>query len=90
MNKITIFLVVIIVALSFSLGTTIQSNAAVKKYLGVIPFVTSSDRVGFFDQNNGKIYMYDSSVNQCLFVGQIQNLGAAIQTISANLGSTNL
>ena len=82
MNKITIFLVIVITVLSFSLGATMQSKAQDKAFAGIIPFVTSNDRVGFLDQTTGKIYMYDNNISACLFVGQIQTLGQPIQTLN--------
>ena len=85
MNKITAFLIIIIMILCFSLGATLQSRAESKTFATIIPFVSSSDRVGFFDQSNGKIYMYDSSISQCLFVGQISELGQSIQTIKTKV-----
>jgi len=88
MNKITIFLVIVITALSFSLGTTMQSKAQNKNYTGIVPFVTSNDRVGFLDQSNGRIYVYDSNIVQCLFVGQIQSLGEPINVISTTAVNT--
>jgi hypothetical protein len=90
MNKMTIALVIIIMALSFCLGMTRQSKAQDKGFEGIMPFVTSTDRVGFLDQSNGRIYMYDSNLSKCLFVGQIQNLGEPIQTIAAETTSSNL
>lgn len=84
MNKITTYLVIIIIALSFILGTTMQSKASNKSFSGVIPFVTSNNRVGFFDQTTGRIYMYDDNITTCLFTGQLTALGQAITTISNN------
>lgn len=84
MNKITPFLVIVIIALSFLLGTTIQSKATNKGFAGVIPFVTSNNRVGFFDQGTGKIFMYDDNITSCLFIGQMSELGQAIKTVSNN------
>ncbi len=89
MNKITIFLVVVITALSFSLGATMQSKAQDKNYSGIVPFVTSNDRVGFLDQSNGRIYVYDSNIAQCLFVGQIESLGKPINVVSSNTIDTS-
>ncbi len=83
MNKLTFGLSSIIVALSFCLGTAINSRAQDKSFSGVIPFVTSNDRVGFLDQNNGKVYVYDNNLGSCVFTGQIQTLGAPIQVISS-------
>jgi hypothetical protein len=92
MNKLTPFLVMIIIALGFILGTTMQSKAANKGFMGVIPFVTSNNRVGFFDQGTGKIYMYDDNITTCLFVGQLTELGQSIQTLANNTppGTNNI
>ena len=78
MNKMTIFLLILIVFLGISLTTTIQSKAQTKGFAGVMPFISSNNRMGFFDQNNGKIYMYDDNISQCLFVGQVTALGEKI------------
>lgn len=85
MNKITTFLMIIITALSFILGATMQSKAQSKaenkSYAGIIPFVSPSERLGFFNQNNGRIYMYDNNFSQCVFVGQVEDLGQPIQGV---------
>ena len=81
MNKITVFLLTVIMALSFILGSTMQSKAQNKSFAGVIPFTTAGNRIGFLDQSNGKIYMYDDNMSQCVFVGQIQTLGQPIQVM---------
>jgi len=80
MNKTTAFLLIVITALSFLLGTTIQGKAQNKSFTGVVPFMTSSDRLGFLDQSNGRIYVYDNTFSQCVFVGQLQSLGQPIQS----------
>jgi hypothetical protein len=87
MNKITAFLVIVIMALCFCLGTTIQSKAQGKSFAGVVPFVTSNNRVGFFDQGSGKVYMYDDNISQCLFIGQLTTLGQSIQIVNNNTPS---
>jgi hypothetical protein len=83
MNKMTIFLLIIIMALSFSLGMTIQSKAQDKSYASIVPFVTNN-RVGFFDQSYGRFYVYDSNIANCVFVGQIDSLGQPISVVSSN------
>jgi hypothetical protein len=82
MNKITILLVIVIMVLSFSLGTTIKSKAQDKSFSGIAPFIIGNDRVGFLDQSNGRIYVYDNNIANCLFVGQIESLGKPIQVLS--------
>jgi hypothetical protein len=88
MNKMTTFLVIIIAALSFTLGATRQSHAQGHSFTGIVPFVTSNDRVGFLDQTNGRIYVYDSSIGNCLFIGQIDSLGKPINVITSNPSDT--
>ena len=82
MNKLTTLLGVLIMALCFTLGLTIQGKAQSKSFVGILPFATSTDRIGFLDQSNGKVYIYDDNVSRCIFEGQIQQLGQPIQTIS--------
>jgi hypothetical protein len=81
MNKITTLFLMLIAVFTFILGTAMQSKAQNKTFAGVIPFMSASDRLGFLDQNTGRVYMYDSNFSQCLFVGQLQNLGQPIQII---------
>ncbi len=81
MNKTTVFSLIVSVVLSFSLGATMQAKAQTKSFSGLIPFTTNGDRLGFLDQSSGRIYMYDTNFTNCMFVGQIQQLGQPIQTI---------
>jgi len=69
-------------ALCFSLGTTMQSKAQSKSYVGILQFMSPNGRVGFLDQSNGRIYIYDEFISQCVFIGQIQGLGQPIQVIN--------
>lgn len=81
MNKITAFLLVLVMVLGFGLAAT-KGKAEEKNFIGVLPFVTNNGRVGFLDQKSGKIYIYDTNMSQCLFVGQIRALGKPIQAVS--------
>ena len=78
MNKITIFLMIVITALSFSLVTTMQSKAQNKSYASIVPFA-AGDHLGFLDQSNGRVYIYDNNFSQCVFQGQMKALGQPIQ-----------
>ena len=89
MNKTTAFLLIVITVLSFILGATVQSKAQNKNYSGIVPFATGNDRVGFLDQSNGRVYIYDNNIVNCLFVGQIRSLGKPINIISANDSNTS-
>ncbi|MBF0511084.1 MAG: hypothetical protein HQL13_02015 [Candidatus Omnitrophica bacterium] len=89
MNKLTVFLIVVVTVLSFCLGSAVQCKAQAKSYAGIIPFVVGSDRIGLLDQNTGKIYVYDNNISQCIFTGQIQNLGQPIASIGTNSGNNS-
>lgn len=82
MNKIATYLMIIMTALCLILVATRQSPAQDKSFAGIIPFVTSNDRVGFFNQTNGRIYLYDSNVSKCEFIGQVESLGQPINVIT--------
>jgi hypothetical protein len=89
MNKISTLLLITVTVLSLSLTVT-KSKAEEKSFMGVLPFVTTTDRMGFLDQRDGKIYIYDSNIHQCLFVGQIHKLGEPIEAVFAHPAHTNL
>ncbi len=94
MNKITTFLTIVILTLSIIVVATMQSKAQSKAlnitFAGIMPFVTNNDRLGFFNQNNGRVYIYDNNINQCLFVGQMTEIGKPIQSVtSGNDNVTN-
>ena len=54
-----------------------------KNFAGVMPFVTSSGLMGFFNQNDGKIYIYNNPLSECLYEGQVTQLGEAVEKIRA-------
>jgi len=81
MNKKVSLLLMGIIVLSCGLLVATTSKATGKSFAGVVPFATSGDRFGFFDQNDGKIYLYDSNISQCVFRGQLEDLGKPIQAV---------
>ena len=87
MNKKAYLLFIVVAILGLGLLIATQSKASGRSFAGVVPFTTSGDRFGFFDQSNGKIYLYDSNISQCVFTGQLEDLGKPIQAIDANAGS---
>ncbi len=57
------------------------SSAQNNTFSGVYPFTTTQG-LGLFDQNTGKIYVYDSDFKTCLYQGQIESLGDAAVTLN--------
>lgn len=83
MNKSSLLLTIAAISLSFLLGQTLAVKAESKSFAGVVPFANASGLFGLFNQNNGKVYIYDHNIKECLFEGQIEELGKAATTIRA-------
>jgi hypothetical protein len=64
-----------------------QLMAQSKTFANVIPFATSTDRIGFFDQNSGSVYIYDNNLSECVFKGKMSDLGGTIHKLSDNTQS---
>ncbi len=67
-----------------SCGAFTQASAAEgpSNFEKVIPFTTATGRLGFFDQNNGSIVVYDENWKHCVFTGQLKTLGAPLEEIT--------
>lgn len=80
MKKLNYLLLLIIIGL---VVIVLKSNsiAAQKSFVGVVPFTTVGGLMGFFDQNNGKVYLYDGNLKNCVFVSQVEELGEQMQEI---------
>ena len=83
MNKSTFLPLIAALAISFLLGQTFTVKAENKGFAGVIPFSTAAGMIGFFNQNDGKVYIYDNNVSTCLFEGKIDELGKTAIKIRA-------
>lgn len=55
--------------------TADNSASSSKSFPGVIPFSTAGGTIGFFDQNNGKVYLYDGNMQNIVSVAQLDELG---------------
>jgi len=83
MNKISVKILLVAVLL---LGAIVafgfkHSSAGTYKFDGVVPFVTPGGLVGFFNQNDGKIYLYDTKLENCALVSQLNELGKPIAVL---------
>lgn len=58
-----------------------QSSASAARFSGVMPFTTALGLVGFFDQNDGKIYFYNEDLQKCISVSQVGTLGEPVKII---------
>ena len=56
-----------------------QSSADPGDFDKVIPFTTVGGLMGFFDQSNGKVYLYDGNLQDCILVSQLEELGKSMK-----------
>lgn len=78
MQKSTIILMGLVILVSVWMLRPQTGLAQANTFAGVVPFSTSAGTFGFFDQNSGKLYMYDNNLTKCIFIGQVENLGEPI------------
>ena len=52
-----------------------SSKAAGNSFSNVVPFVNNTGLIGFFDQNDGMIYLYDGDLKNCVLSVQLTKLG---------------
>lgn len=77
MKRISLLLIIVVV---FFLGLIFEQTKAVsqeKKFLTVYPFSMQGVEplIGFFDQQDGKIYIYKPDLSQSLFEYQLDEVG---------------
>lgn len=77
MNKLTYILagLTVILAVLVLRAPTTQAETNGASFAGVIPFINSTGYLGLFNQNTGKIYMYNSDLTKCVYEGKIEQLG---------------
>jgi hypothetical protein len=76
MKKTTLCLFAIAIAMAiYSMISATQLAAQSMNFSNVIAFSTEKGHLCFFDQVNGKLYVYDGEGKACLFQGQLKELG---------------
>ena len=58
-----------------------QPPAEPLNFSHVIAFSTNQGRLCFFDQSNGKLYIYDAEGKTCLIQSQLKELGKPFEVI---------
>ena len=53
----------------------VQAEGETYSYPSVVPFGVGAGRVGFFDRTTGKLYIYNENLDNCVFIGQMAQLG---------------
>ena len=77
MKKLSLVNLILLILNIFMLLTIFpQGMAAPAPSLSnVVPFATSGGYVGFFDQNDGTVYIYDGFLKDCALISRIEKLG---------------
>jgi hypothetical protein len=82
MNKSTLIIFCITFLAALWIIQPRASLAQTKSFSGVIPFITTTGSFGLFNENDGKIYIYDNNLSTCVFKGQLDELGKPVRTIT--------
>ena len=87
MNKTIIAVCLTILAAAWIIRphTTLAQS---KSFAGVYPFVTASGLFGLFNQSDGKIYIYNNNLSECIYKGQAGDLGEPIAKIGGKEETT--
>ncbi len=82
MKKMPLLLIVIAIALAAdSMISATKLGAQSLNFSNIIAFASNQGRLCFFDQSNGKLYVYDSEGKTCLFQGQLKELGKPFESV---------
>ncbi len=83
MKKISILILFILTAVFIMMGPLFlkPSTAQAVRFDGVVPFATTAGFMGFFDQKDGKIYLYDQDMKECITTAQVETLGAPLKML---------
>lgn len=77
------------IILAFTVGALIGASIPLKAgeeatqkiaFEHVYPFTNVSGLLGFFDQKDGTIYVYDSNFSQCVSITKLNKLGSPLST----------
>ena len=69
------FLLAIILMSAAGVWMEKKSEAQTAGFAGVYPFWTSGGMMGFFDQTDGRVYLYDQNLENLFMVSKLEKLG---------------
>jgi hypothetical protein len=82
MKRSTLYFIGIALAVAAcSIISVPQLAAQALNFSSVIAFSTEKGHLAFFEQNTGKLYVYDGEGKACLFQGQLKELGKPFENI---------
>lgn len=81
--KKVLFLNVLVMAFAAFLFLQRPLSAQTSGFFRVFPLVTAAGQVGFFDQQDGKLYVYDAKLQDCILIVQLDTLGEPLKQIKS-------
>jgi hypothetical protein len=83
MKKGVLFVAILLVVITagFAIIQLREVKAQANSFNGIMPFSTASGLIGFFDQRDGKVYLYDGYLKKCILVNQLEELGKPTKVI---------
>ncbi|MBF0569348.1 MAG: hypothetical protein HQL18_01035 [Candidatus Omnitrophica bacterium] len=64
--------------------TARQSRAEGPNFQNVQTFMTGGGQLGFFNKDDGKVYLYTLDKGKCLLVAQVKELGEPMEILEKN------
>ena len=74
MKKLLVVYVAVTMAVLLVVAAAQLLHAKTLSFKEVYPF-TLNGRVGFFDQSQGRVYLYDPDFKNCVLITQLNELG---------------
>jgi hypothetical protein len=83
MKKSVLFAVslLVVIIVGFAIIQLREAKAQANSFNSVAPFTTVGGLMGFFDQKDGKVYLYDGNLQNCVFVSQLAELGKPMKVV---------
>lgn len=83
MQRSTIFNIVTLAIAGFLFVSSVQKQALAQnlKFEGITAFTTTGGMMGFFDQKDGMLYLYEPDLTKCVLIVQLTALGEPLAKI---------
>jgi hypothetical protein len=82
MKKSIVLVMTLLVLITGSLVIQLREvKAQVNSFEGVTTFTTVGGLMGFFNPKDGKVYLYDGNLKNCILVSQLEELGKPMKTV---------
>ena len=86
MRKLPVLNMAILIAAVFVLAVSYQQNSIAQEanYYRTFPYGLGGGQVGFFDQQSGRVYVYDNDLKRCIYITRITELGQPMERLKSD------